>query len=478
MPVGFGALIPTADAYYCDSVNGNDSNAGTYNAPFATIAHMASVDAGANKNRWRLVTGSAWREQLTVPRAGMTIDAYGPGAAPLLDCSDIIASGAWSKTAGRTNVYQATLTVPVNTPSDPDWYTSVWENDTRYTIAHSIAAVDSAASSYYPVAVNSTTITLYVHTSSGASPATFTKMEYAARLAGIMAQGVDRVTLAGIRTRRNIDANGSIILGRDCQVYNSTAEEGNKHNIFFDAGAVLHGVECKGAYYENLGTTMFIGYGAADAARGFDFINCSAVTMGLADSTPPGFFIHSSVLGQTFAFVNFQGCSGDIAFSACQQVIINNCTASNGFHAYDATSLAISNSAASFNSSDQYGISAPNTACAVSLANVTLTGPVRSGLGGTCINLAVAGSSLIVSGGTFQTAAQFVTSVGAASITVSGATVDVFHYGYYDQTATPTFAVDGNTYVSPNSGEFAKLSGVDKTYAQWKATGQDAHSTP
>lgn len=476
----FGFLTPNISAYYCDSVNGNDSNAGTFNAPFLTIAHMASVDAGANKNRWRLMTGSSWKEQLTVPRAGMTIDAYGPGAPPLLDCSDVISPGAWTKTTGLTSVYQATLTVPSNVPSNADWYSSVWENNTRYTIAHSTASVDATASSYYPVSVNSTTITLYIHVSDGSNPATngFT-LEYAARMAGIMAQNVNNVTLIGLRTRRNINANGSIIVGKDCLILNCICEEGNKHNCFFDSGTRLIGVQCKGSYYEDLGSSMFVGFGTADSMRGFDLINCSAVNMGLSDTSLPSFYVHSSVLGQTFKYVNFQNCSGLIAFSACLQAIVHGCTSTGGIAGYDAASLQISNSSITFSGNDQYGISAPNTACAVVISGSTVTGPSKSGSPGTtCLHLAVAGSSLVANGSTFQTATNLLSAVGAAIISVQNCIVDVFHYGYTDSTGTPTFSVDHNTYNGFNSTEWAILNGVGTTYAQWKATGQDAHSTP
>ncbi len=485
----FGLLTPTVDAYYCDKNNGSDSNAGTSTAPFQTIAHMTTVDAGANKSRWRLVTGSTWREELTVPRAGMTIDTYGSGAAPLLDCSDAISAGAWSKTGGQTVTYQATLTVPSNdVPSDPDWYTSVWENGTRYTIAHSIASVDATASSYYPVSVNSTTITLYVHTSDGSNPGSdgFT-MEYAARSTGVNAQNIANITISGFRTRRNIDANGSVILGLDSRSYNITAEEGNKHNFFCDAGCYVNGLQLKGSYYADLGSSMFIAFGDPDLTRGFDIFNSSAVNMGLSDSAPPGFYVHSSILGASYAYVNFQSDSGCLAFSAVVSAYIGSSTSTCAIHAFDAAKLSVSNTAITFSGSDGTGIACPNTRCDMTVngASTVITGPSRSGSPGTtCIALQSNGDTLTATDLTCQTASQFVSIVGNSStVTVGGsghgATIDVFHYGYSASTYNPVISSDYNTLISPNTGEFASFSGIDRTLTQWRTApiSQDVHST-
>ena len=90
--------LQAADDYYVDAVNGDDDNDGTIEHPWKTIDRI---------NRWTFEPGSniyfkrgcTWREQLTVPSSGsaglpITFGAYGSGAAPIIDGSDLIAPGA------------------------------------------------------------------------------------------------------------------------------------------------------------------------------------------------------------------------------------------------------------------------------------------------------------------------------------------------------------------------------------------------
>src|SRR5262245_17595790 len=109
----FGTLVPAAD-YFVDGNSGSDSNNGSQSSPFQTFSKLTSV---LTAGKMGAIFGGPdcslqirYREQLTVPAVNVAIVGWG-GCKPVLDASTVISSEAWSKTAGRTNVYQTTVTV-------------------------------------------------------------------------------------------------------------------------------------------------------------------------------------------------------------------------------------------------------------------------------------------------------------------------------------------------------------------------------
>lgn len=90
--------------YFVDAVAGSDSNTGLVEtAAWKTLAKVngTSFPFGSTV---MLKRGSVWREQLTVPSSGLTIDAYGTGALPTIDSSapvsgwQFLGSGIYSQT--------------------------------------------------------------------------------------------------------------------------------------------------------------------------------------------------------------------------------------------------------------------------------------------------------------------------------------------------------------------------------------------
>lgn len=69
----------TADVFV-DSVNGSDSNAGTYNAPKQTLAGASAILTGTKS--LALFRGSSWRETLNVPYSGFKLGVVGSGNPP------------------------------------------------------------------------------------------------------------------------------------------------------------------------------------------------------------------------------------------------------------------------------------------------------------------------------------------------------------------------------------------------------------
>jgi hypothetical protein len=137
---------PQRGNWYVDSVAGDDGNDGqSQSTAFRTLAAVQSV-VGADEII-NLKRGSTWREQLFLTRDNVVVQAYGTGDRPIIDARDPIGAGAWSKTGGYTNVYQANVTfeeiVIVGTT------VRLFEDGILLTLAANLSAVDATAGTYY-----------------------------------------------------------------------------------------------------------------------------------------------------------------------------------------------------------------------------------------------------------------------------------------------------------------------------------------
>jgi hypothetical protein len=180
--------------WYVDSEDGSDAHTGkTPSQAFQSIAKLLTVmEAGQSTG---LKRGSLWREQLSLPGAGCRVGAYGGGERPILDASDEIAGGAWSKTA-----------------------------------------CDATPGSYFPSG-SSGTITLYVHPTGNGNPASNGKTyEYSARPNGIDFYNHANCRVSGVHTRKQLNCDGSLRAGQGATLVNCLASYGGKHNLYFRTG--------------------------------------------------------------------------------------------------------------------------------------------------------------------------------------------------------------------------------------------------
>jgi hypothetical protein len=76
--IGFGSLSKAGNFYYVDSVNGDDGNAGTSAAPFASLTAALAVPPKAGDTIF-IARGSSF-SSLTLPFSGLSFAAYGAGA--------------------------------------------------------------------------------------------------------------------------------------------------------------------------------------------------------------------------------------------------------------------------------------------------------------------------------------------------------------------------------------------------------------
>ena len=468
--------------YYCDSINGLDANPGTLELPLQTIAGLVAADAANPASIWRLKMDSRWKEQITVPRNGMTVESYGVGTnKPLLDASDTIPAGAWSKTPGCTFVYQAGAVI---TGACATAWVSAWESDVRMVRAASLAACDATAGSYFPSSDSTSPITLYIHPLDGTDPAANGKVyEYSARWCGLTSFSVTGSVVRGLWTRRNYYNNGSLIVGQNSCVYDCLATEGTKHNVYARQGSYLNGVVARQAYYTVGNLTMFVHY--EDVASGnVSYVNCTADLQRTPNVNDTGFFGHQGVSG-AFLNVSHTNCSAiglNIGFSGVQTVnwSCNYCTATGCANAFvpDAT----------YNLLQGCTASGTGTIRAVYINAAGVIVDIRSCNFAPSNAYSNAGILIIAAHVTLRIYDSVVSGTGVFALQNTAASFDEFvslrnsfsntAWYYLCSGSAPTLLTsDYNAFSGGVSGSKFQIGSTQYTYAAYKAaTAQDSHS--
>jgi hypothetical protein len=281
---------------YADASSGNDDFNGRYlGSPKKTIAALRPLPNGG---RLHLVRGSTWREEYTPTGVEQIIDAVGTGTDPLLDGSDVVPAGSWTKTAGQTNIYQVALTVESD-PKPLQW-PGLWIDGTRVT-TKGTAATDAgmpAGSIYYSGVTGQTSITLYVHAPGDTDPRSDGKVyETAIRKAGIWAYDATNCTVRGIASRRQYNSYGGVALGQGCTGVDLTNTAGNTHNFFGRAFSTFINARAVSAWADGVThPTAFVFFEPTPPSGAWArTINSSADLTTASDQTGTiGFFDHTT----------------------------------------------------------------------------------------------------------------------------------------------------------------------------------------
>jgi len=295
--------------WYVDSVRGSDANSGTApGAPLRTIAALLAKPVTAG-HRVGLARGSHWREQFTVPAGRVQVAAYGAGERPLLDCSDVIGNAVWTKTAGRTAVYECTVAHDIALGKT---FIGCWEDGVRLQWKTSVADVDAAPGSYTLSDTSGappSPVTLYVHAYDSLNPAANGRFyEYSSRCFGLFAGGQTGCVFRGIHTRRNLHNDGSLVLGNFNTVFDCLVTGGQYHSVFVNPGCRLVNVVASEAYHP-VAIGMFV-WNPVGNGEDVSFENCQALLPAYTPGTGGGFGGHGS------------GALGTITFKNC---IVENC---------------------------------------------------------------------------------------------------------------------------------------------------------
>jgi hypothetical protein len=299
--LGFGRLgASNAGAgfdYYVDSSRANDTGDGLTAATAKKTIAAAQALLSAGK-RLGLAKGSSWREQLTISNTGVTVGAYGSGADPILDASNIVLNASFTKTGGLTNVYQFDVTP---TTAGGNGTFSVFEDDQRLKRVASAAACDAAPGSFYAAdtPTDATPSTILVHPIGSSNAISDGKVyEVTARDSAILSSATGTV-VSGIYGKRCIALGGVFqFQATGATVSDCTVEDGQKHNIFIeDASTVTNVISTK---MEGIDSHFIYHVDTVTGGTvGSSFVNCTATgeyaygEESTAYATCSGFFCHA-----------------------------------------------------------------------------------------------------------------------------------------------------------------------------------------
>lgn len=319
-PFGNQPAIP-AYKWYVDSVNGSDTNTGeSETEAFQTIAKLLTV--WQPEQSVGFARGSHWREGMNIALDGVGLYAYGTGAAPILDGSDVIDNATFSLSAGKSFTYEKTITF--DSPGLNTWL-NLFEDDNTLTYQTSSANVESNPGSYYVTSHTAGTATLYVHATDSSDVSTNNKIyEFNKRTDVLDFYDSANVTVDVIETRRSNNNNGSFVAGRGATASNCTWRDGTKHNAFFRQDTVVTDCQAIDAYYGSQGSSMVVvaDTSPSGATVSFTRVDCTMTTY---DATVSGFF-WEVVVGGSYVSITFDGCectNVTTAFSGSGALAVN-----------------------------------------------------------------------------------------------------------------------------------------------------------
>ncbi|MDP3493429.1 MAG: phage tail tube protein [Hyphomonadaceae bacterium] len=237
-----------------------------------------------------LISGGLWREQITYPRANVTVRKWGSGAKPIIKASDIADNGDFAAT-GTANVYEIDWTHSV-TPSVVT-FLSVWVDGVKLVRVASEAACGALDGSYFTNgSVAAPTSTVMVHPPGSTNPVSDGKVYEITARNYCVVSAVNDVTLEGVVGIGCAHNDGVLVLQaeaqtmRDCEAY-----EGQKHNIFLRDG-LGEDLYAEGA---EEGSTVYISHRADPTTYNVLWRRCIADGVKPDGSTPTaisGFYAH------------------------------------------------------------------------------------------------------------------------------------------------------------------------------------------
>lgn len=480
-PAGSALYLTEMFDYYVDSVAGSDANDGrTGAAAFATIAKvMTRLGDGVSIG---LKAGSHWREQLDIGTyANVRVGVYGGGEPPLLDASNVMASGSWTKTSGRTNVYEQT--VPLDTVASG--YLSVWVDDVRLAKVASTELADATPGTVYVSSETGTSTTIYVHPLGSTVPSTDAKVyEYSMRNFGLNAQLASGTVVEGIETRRNANPGGSLWVGRKSRLVDVRCYDGSAHCLQYKDGSYLENVTAEDVYYLLDQPTHFVAYEDTPASLGIRHISCRAVQNG-ALVVGYGFYGHMTTSGD-FGTVTYDDCESeniDRGWGGSGANYVLNDAVYSGTDGYLVLLTNESNftvnrglidgviSLIRFASGDNHVVVLNDVTAASTATTISGAGGVDN------VDLTITNCHLTELGTADGSTGVVVITGATPTITSNGNTFVApgNHFPYYFD-GVPTLDSDGNTFTIGNRFRSNATNYAD--LAAWQAaTSQDATST-
>lgn len=486
----FGTLVP-ATTYYVDQAAGSDNNDGSYAHPFQTLTKLQSVITAGQSAAINGGPGPVpyrYQEALTLPAANITIAGYG-AVQPLIDCSDAVPANMWSKTAGYTSVYQATLTF------NYEGFVRVWENGIGLPLSPSLAALDSTPGSFYvtgntPVTCVPCTMTVYVNATGSGNPATNGNLyEYNSRAYSVFSN--DQAIVSNLWTRRNLADSGSLEVGANSFLTDLTVEDGTKHNMLVHTGTTVQGTTVSNAYYAGQPLILLVYNDDSPNYEGLVFRRITA-TMPVYTLGPDAIDGHVNVGGNfgviLYDHVTVSNVQGGITDVDGSGLVVVNPTFTNVQLGIATYSSWVNISGATINALNwAIGINSPAT---VFISDSNLTGGVSHqgvvmcAANGVTLNIS---STIINNTGDYSFGVMMETDEGNELIMNAGNGLimngntflfDPSESNAYALWGYSTFLSDHNTFPPGSTGS-ASIDDAWYTWAQLRANyGQETHSTP
>lgn len=470
--------------YYVDSVNGNDSNSGR--SPTTALKTLTALPTLFPYDTVRLVTDSIFRNQkfANIPN-NLTIEAYGSGAKPIMRGDASLSSGGWSKTVGRTFVYERTITFD----ADPSGYMLIFENDAFMARKTSVANVDSNAGSYYCTSDTAGTATLYIHATGDGDPASNGKTyDYTKTALSIDAFSAVGVKLRGVIFKRSLYQNGYVYLGKNSYAYSCDFQQNSRHNFICRGG--FYGESCTftDGYYAGAGATLFVCYEASPtAADTVTLISCTASNSGSPDTAVTGYLNHGAASpGTNFGPVTYISCAAQnvaTGWSCIDSTLFTftSCTFSTVTYGISVGVASTFNITGVTGSVFTFGVEVAAAATVnVTTPNLTST---AAGFGG-CIH-STAGGTITMSGGTLTSdnptndGARGCFGINTTNTTwiINGMRIALRRPVYFVTNNHTLNAMDNQSYS--NAAAIWQYQGSSRVgLAAWKsATGFDTNST-
>jgi ubiquitin C-terminal hydrolase len=217
--------------YYVDSVNGSDSNPGTLAEPWQTIANVnATVLSPGQSVGFK--AGGVWRESLLPGESGtaaapITFGAYGSGANPIMNGSDLVSG--WTLSA-NSNIYQSSL----------QWHPNqVYRNDVALLSVTSLRALTADGQWYYDSA--SSILNVYSATNPSAATIEATRRDLVVSVGQGYITLMDLALIKGNQNSLYLSAANDVLV-LDCSfeqsAYAGVNISSGSYNIVLDGGVV------------------------------------------------------------------------------------------------------------------------------------------------------------------------------------------------------------------------------------------------
>jgi len=485
LPDGVKATLEVGGDWYVDSENGNDNNSGTTPLKsFATITKLLTVwSAGETIG---VAKGSTFYETLTYPGNDSIAIAYGTGADPIIECRDVASALSFSKTGGRTFVYEIALSPDLGPFGS---WNSIWEDEIRLVRVTSVANCDATPGSYFPSSDTVAPITMYVHASDDSNPGTNGKVyKYSKRLCSVEGYLYSRCGANGIVGIGSLSESGPFRTGPFTILYGCKAIFGNKHNFYHRRGSWLENCEAIDGYHTGGSWTLFVYNDDTPSGDGITYKNCIARHTSVAlPIGSAGFYGHHNISG-SFGLVHFDHCivekcqtaiSGQDAEILCDYCEAISCdfsfaVVSTDIHTFNHCKMTSSSFSGRFVS-----MNVANATAVINSADVSLTGNAAIAVAIQANNPTITIDGFKFVGRSVGGWQEFLYCNGYTGGTVNITNGDFdspYAYLIYD-VAGPVITSDYNRFRQ--NAQVFKIASVDYgTVAAYQlATGQDAHST-